>query len=251
VRRLSDETIIQAGVMMPASYCRHGKREAQLMITLCGFGVSNYYNKLKLMLLEKGIPFDERVVYPWQRETFLASSPMGKIPFVETEHGGLSESQVILEYLEERYPATPMLPADIFERARCRELIQHLELNCEWVVRRLYKEAFFGGVVSDETKREAHERLIVGLQAVARLAQFNPYVFGSTLTAADCAAYVHFLMIRLATSIIYGEDMLERHLPQAAAYMQFMEARPHVQTMLAERAAAMAAFLQTGVKYDG
>jgi glutathione S-transferase len=51
------------------------------MITLCGFGVSNYYNKLKSILLEKEIPFQERVVYPWQRELFWKSSPLGKIPF--------------------------------------------------------------------------------------------------------------------------------------------------------------------------
>ena len=69
------------------------------MITLCGFGVSNYYNKLKLVLLEKQVPFSERLVYPWERDSFIAQSPLGKIPFVETDEGGLSESQAILEYL--------------------------------------------------------------------------------------------------------------------------------------------------------
>lgn len=115
------------------------------MITLCGFGVSNYYNKLKLILLEKGIPFREKLVYPWERESFRLSSPLGKIPFIMTEHGSLSESQVILEYLEEHYPEQPMYPTMDFERAKCRELIQHVELNSEWVARRLYKESFFGG----------------------------------------------------------------------------------------------------------
>ena len=115
------------------------------MITLCGFAVSGYYNKLKLFLLEKDIPFRERLVYPWERDSFAQSSPLGKIPFVETEYGALSESQVILEFLEERYPEKPMYPKDPFARAKCRELIQHLELNAEWVARRLYKESFFGG----------------------------------------------------------------------------------------------------------
>ncbi len=91
------------------------------MITLCGFGVSNCYNKLKLILLEKGIPFQERVVYPWQRETFRHCSPLGKIPFIETEEGPLSESQAILEFLEERYPACPLYPVAPFQRAKCRE----------------------------------------------------------------------------------------------------------------------------------
>jgi glutathione S-transferase len=48
------------------------------MITSGGFGVSNYYNKLKLVLLEKQIPFRERLVYPWERDTFLNASPLGK-----------------------------------------------------------------------------------------------------------------------------------------------------------------------------
>ncbi|MFA6114086.1 MAG: glutathione S-transferase [Sphingomonas sp.] len=221
------------------------------MITLCGFGVSNYYNKLKLILLEKQIPFEERVVYPWERDSFLQASPLGKIPFIETEYGGLSESQVILEYLEECYPAIPLYPTGAYERAKCRELIQHLELNAEWVARRLYKECFFGGTVSDETKREALGRLLVGLAAAGRLAKFSPYIFGAAFTAADCVAYVHFTMIRLASSAIYGEDMIERHLPMAVDYMALMDERPHIRTMMADRAAAMTAFLAQNVPYDG
>lgn len=221
------------------------------MITLCGFGVSNYYNKLKLILLEKKIPFRENLVYPWQCDSFLQDSPLGKIPFMQTEQGGLSESQVILEYLEERYPDIPLYPKEHFARAKCRELIQHLELNAEWVARRLYKESFFGGKVSDETKREARDRLEVGLKAVGRLASFSPYIFGASFTAADCVAYVHFLMIRQTSIKIYGEDLLERFLPHVAVYMGLMETRPHTQTMAVDRAAATAVFLALNVKYDG
>lgn len=32
------------------------------MLTLCGFSVSNYYNKVKLALLEKAIPFEEELL---------------------------------------------------------------------------------------------------------------------------------------------------------------------------------------------
>ncbi len=223
----------------------------RIVITLCGFGVSNYYNKLKLMMLEKGIPFCEELVYPWQREIVLEHSPLGKIPYLKTEHGSLSESQAILEYLEESYPDQPMYPEQIITRAKCRELIQHLELNSEWVARRLYKEAFFGGTVSEETKCEAKLRLTLGLQASARLAQFSPYVFGSQFTAADCVAYVHFVMIELTTEKIFGENILQKMVPKSAEYMQFMNDRPHIQSMMASRAAAMEAFIKLNVKYDG
>ncbi|GAA0584207.1 glutathione S-transferase family protein [Rhizomicrobium electricum] len=220
------------------------------MIALCGFAVSNYYNKLKLVLLEKTIPFEERLVYPWQRSAFRSASPLGKIPYIETEHGCLSESQAILEYLEDTYPQTPLYPADTFARAKCRELIQHLEFNAEWVARRLYREAFFGGTVSDETKHDVHKQLAAGLKAIASLASFSPYILGP-FSAADCVAYVHFSMIAKATVTIYGENMVEQHLPNTGAFMQHMEQRPHVAAVNADRAKALAAFQALKVKYSG
>jgi glutathione S-transferase len=221
------------------------------MITLCGFGVSNYYNKLKLVLLEKQIPFQERLVYPWECDSFVDASPLGKIPFIETAKGGLSESQAILEYLEDRYPVIPLYPGDLFARAKCRELIQHIELNAEWVARRLYKECFFGGQVSDDTKAEAKQRLVPGLKVIARLMKFAPFACGAEFSAADCVAYVHFTMIRQATLTIYGEDMLQALVPEASAYMRRMDARPYFQITMSDRNTALEMFHQTGVAYEG
>ena len=77
------------------------------MLTLCGFAASNYYCKVKLALLEKGVTFNEELA--WLGETDPAASPLGKVPYLKTEHGPLSESTVILEYLEDAYPAVPRL----------------------------------------------------------------------------------------------------------------------------------------------
>ena len=46
------------------------------MLTLCGFSASNYYNKVKLALLEKGVPFQEQLA--WVGQTDLAASPLGQ-----------------------------------------------------------------------------------------------------------------------------------------------------------------------------
>ena len=59
----------------------------------------------------------------------------------------------------------------------------------------------------------------MGLAAVAQLSHFSPYIFGSSFTAADCAAYMHFLSIRVTTQAIYGENFLDRFLPGLAEYM--------------------------------
>jgi glutathione S-transferase len=214
------------------------------MINLCGFAVSNYYNKTKLVLLEKGIAFTEEQVFPSQDEELLKRSPLGKIPFIETEQGCLSESQVILEYLEEAYPEIPLYPADSFQRAKCRELIQHLELNIELHARRLYKEAFFGGTASDEVKNEVKELLEKGLKGLARLAKFSPYIAGDSYTAADIVAWLHFFMVSATCQKIYGTDLVAAHIPNLADYMQFIETRPAAQKVATDRAAAMAAFLK-------
>jgi glutathione S-transferase len=214
------------------------------MIKLCGFAVSNYYNKTKLVLLEKDIEFTEEQVFPSQDEALLIRSPLGKIPFIETELGCLSESQVILEYLEEAYPEIPLYPADTFERAKCRELIQHLELNIELHARRLYREAFFGGTVSDEVKAEVKELLAKGLKGLARIAKFSPFIAGDSYTAADIVAWLHFFMISATCQNIYGTDLLAEYLPDYASYMVFIETRPAVQKVAADRGAAMAEFFK-------
>ena len=214
------------------------------MITLYGFAISNYYNKIKLVLLEKDIPFREELTYPSQDEALLRRSPLGKIPFIETEHGCLSESQAILEYLEDAYPTKPLYPADPFERARNRELIQHLELNIELIARRLYKEAFFGGSVSAETKQEVKERVEIGLAGLARLAKLSPFILGSEITVADFLVWVHVGTMGMALQKIYGEDLVAKHIPGIADYLALIENREQVKKVAADRAVALEAFFK-------
>ena len=212
-------------------------------ITLCGFAVSNYYNKVKLSLLEKGIPFSEAVIFPSQSEAVLTESPMGKVPFLRTPKGVLTESQVLTEFIEDSWPEPPLYPRDSFDRARCRELIEHIELHLELPARRLYAEAFFGGTVSEETKKEVAPLLEKGLRSLVRLARFAPFICGDSFTHADCAAWVHLPLVSQATRKIYERDFVEEFLPQAKAYLKLVSERPHAQKVSEDRKAAMEAFM--------
>lgn len=151
------------------------------MIKLCGFALSNYYNKVKFVLLEHGIPFEEVLVMTTQDEAMLAHSPLGKVPYIQTEHGDLCESQAIVEYLHARYPEKGIFPADPWEAAKERELITFLDLHLELVVRNLYKEAFFGGKVTDATRGRVEKLLTRHVAGFKRLAKFDPYVRGANL----------------------------------------------------------------------
>ena len=208
------------------------------MITLCGLSLSNYYNKVKLVLLEKGLPFtEERVMTKSNDEAVLASSPLGKIPFIRTEQGSLCESQVIVDYLEALAPQHPLTPADPWQAAKVRELVTFIELHLELVARELYGQAFFGGTVDEATKDRARKLLAKHIAGFKRLAKFSPYVAGETFTQADCSAFVNLPLVALASKAVLGEDMLAAAGIDWKAYAKMIGERPSAQRVAADRKA--------------
>ena len=203
------------------------------MLTLCGFAGSNYYNKVKFALLEKGVSFNEELV--WVGQTDPACSPLGKVPYIKTPQGSICESEVIMEYIEDSYPQNPLRPADPFAAAKVRELVTFLELHLELVARNLYPEAFFGGKISDSAKEKTAAQLEKNVAAFARLAKFSPFVAGDALTLADCAAVVHLPLVSGATKIVYGRDFLA-DLP-VRDYLKRMGERPTLAQVNADRKA--------------
>jgi glutathione S-transferase len=211
-----------------------------MSITLCGFAVSNYYNKVKLVLLEKGITFNEEIVMTKSTdEAVLSASPLAKIPFIRTAQGPLCESQVIVDYLEAVYPAVPLIPADPYVAAKVRELCAFIDTHLELVVRDLYPQAFFGGTVSEGTQARVRKQLEKNIPAFAKLAKFSPYVAGDTFTLADCAAWVSLPLVGMATKSIYGEDLLAT-VVDYKPYMKLIGERPSAQKVAADRKAASA-----------
>jgi glutathione S-transferase len=212
------------------------------MLRLCGFHISNYHNKVRIALLEKGIEHvDDSSCKPSQDEAFIARSPMGKVPFLELDDGRrLAESEVIAEYLEEAYPQKPLLPKDPYERAKVRELITFMELHLELVARRLYGQVFFKRDVSEEVKQSAQKDLAKGIRAFKTLVRFDPYIAGKELTLADCAAFVHLPLVALATKHAFGRDVLDE-VPQVKPYLKMLGERPAFQKVNEDRKAAQAA----------
>ena len=211
------------------------------MLRLCGFHISNYHNKVRIALLEKGIEHvDDASCKPSQEDAFLARSPMGKVPFLELEDGRrLAESEVILEYLEEAYPQKPLLPKDPWERAKVRELVTFIELHLELVARRLYP-LLFGRTITDETKQAVEKALPRGIRAFRALARFDPYIAGKELTLADCSAFVHLPVVSIATKMAYGRDFLDE-MPQVKPYIKMLGERPAFKRVNDDRKAAQAA----------
>ncbi|WLH35504.1 glutathione S-transferase [Pseudomonas sp. FP2196] len=212
------------------------------MLKLYGFSVSNYYNMVKLALLEKGLPFEEVTFYPAQTPDSLAISPRGKVPVLGVDAGFINETAVILEYLEQTQKGTPLLPSDPSERAQVLSIAKEIELYIELPGRACYGEAFFGMTLPDAIKEKTKSELLLGFASLGRHGKFAPYVAGDSLSIAD----LYFLYsVPLACAVgqkLFGIDFLAE-MPEAKALLERFEQNPHVQKIAADKEAAMPAFL--------
>ncbi|QHC98391.1 MULTISPECIES: glutathione S-transferase family protein [unclassified Pseudomonas] len=212
------------------------------MFKLYGFSVSNYYNMVKLALLEKGLPFEEVTFYPTSTPESLAISPRGKVPVLGVDAGFINETAIILEYLEQTQKGTPLLPSDPFERAQVLAIAKEIELYIELPGRACYGEAFFGMTLPDAIKEKTKTELLLGFAALGRHGKFAPYVAGDSLSIADL---YFFYSVPLACAVgqkLFGIDLLAE-MPQAKALLERLEQNPHVQKIAADKEAAMPAFL--------
>lgn len=102
------------------------------MWTLISATTSPYARKVRVALAEKGISFKLQTEVPWDSTTQTPQyNPLEKLPVLILDDGktAVYESHFILEWLEAKYPATPMLPADLDDRLFAKQV----EVLCDGV----------------------------------------------------------------------------------------------------------------------
>lgn len=223
------------------------------MLKLYGFAVSNYYNMVKLALLEKGIAFEEVPFHPDQSEQSLAISPRGKVPALGTDAGYMSETSVILEYLEEACTGVALLPTEPYARAQVRALMREIELYIELPARLGYAQAFFGLQVAEPLLERCKVELLAGVATLKRHGRFAPYVAGERFTLAD-VYFVFSLDLACAVASKLFDINLLADFPQAEKLLLQLNRNAHVKQIIADKEASMADFMakiQARVKAQG
>ena len=89
-----------------------------------------YCARVRIALAEKGIDHEVVAVDLSNRPQWVIdlNPPSGRVPVLD-DGFVLPESEVIMAYLEERYPERPLLPADLGERARARLFVHRFDDN--------------------------------------------------------------------------------------------------------------------------
>lgn len=97
--------------------------------------LSPYSQKVKIALLEKGIPFEAPLPDGMGTGStggaFAAASPRGEVPTLVDGALSVFDSTVILEYIEDRWPTPPLLPGSPADRARVRMIEDVMDTHYE------------------------------------------------------------------------------------------------------------------------
>ncbi|MFA5123522.1 glutathione S-transferase family protein [Zavarzinia sp.] len=206
---------------------------------LYGVGASPYVRKTLLVLKEKGLDFEHRMVMPGDKSPeYRAISPFGKIPALTDGDFSICDSTAIITYVEAKFPAKPLLPADPAERAR---VIWYEEFGDTILAAQVGIIFFnrlvgprFMGVPGDEAA--AQKAVDEGLPPIfAYLESQIPasnFLVGDRLTLADVAVTAHLVNLGYV-----GVEVDAAKYPKLAAYLATMQARPvFVEILAAERA---------------
>lgn len=212
------------------------------MLRLHGFPVSNYTNMVHLALLEKGLPFEYVLATPGQSPEFLAKSPRGKIPVLETPQGFINETDAILDYLEDLGQGRPLLPADPYPRAQVRSLMNEMEHYLDQPARWCLGEAVFDATIPEAIKAKARDELVLGAGTLKRHGRFAPFVAGETFTLADIVFLYTVEFANTVSQKVFGLDLLA-DLPAARTLLQRLNENPNVQGIAQKRDAAMPGFI--------
>jgi maleylpyruvate isomerase len=152
--------------------------------------------RVRIGLALKGLAFETRTVNllagEQHSEAHRARSPLGQIPVLEVEEDGrtlrLVQSMAILEWLDERFPDPPLLPADLEGRARVRALAEHVNSGIQplqnAIVLKLLKEKVPGW--DREWGRFHIGRGLAALERAVGDGRAGRFCHGDTPGLADC-----------------------------------------------------------------
>ena len=148
---------------------------------------------------------------------FLALNPMGKIPVLVLDDGTcIPESETILEYLEDAYPAVALRPADPKERARMRTIIRVLENYISPPMFRLF--AHLNPATRDVTVVAAETaRVKQGLEYLEHYVADAQYACGDRLTLADCCVFPGLYLCEIIAQQLGAGNALQG-TPRLASY---------------------------------
>jgi RNA polymerase-associated protein len=188
-------------------------------------GNDHYSQRVRLVLAEKGVAVDILDVDPRNMPEDLADlNPYRSLPTLVDRDLVLYESQVIMEYLDERFPHPPLLPVYPVARAQSRLFIYRIQKDwCGSV------DTLVAGKSKDTVIDKARKELRESLVSIAPIFSEKSYFMNDDFTLVDCC--VAPILWRLPQ---LGIELPPKHGKPILDYMDRIFDRDQFQASLSE-----------------
>ncbi len=183
---------------------------------------SPFARKVRIALREKGLPTEETLLDLARKPgELLRSGPMQKVPVLFDGPLTIADSTVICEYLEDRYPRSPLLPHGYLARLAARQWENLGDEASEAAVHIFMQGQRRGGVADRDGVRKAEATIPRILDAAEDVLRNRAFLVGDRLTVADIAigSTVAYIGFRLG-------DAWRRGRPHLSAWLETLEQRP-------------------------
>lgn len=206
------------------------------MFRLYHLPLSPFCRKVRLVLAEKRIQAELIEERPWeQRLDFLRLNPAGKVPVLVTRDGRtLSESNAIVEYLEETVPDPALMPQDPIARAEVRRVVGwfddkfNAEVTQNMVFERVTKRLARIGSPDGQALKAGSRNIRVHLDYMTFLLEGHSWLAGPRMTLADVTAAAHL------SCLDYLGDVPWIDYPVVRDWYAVMKSRPGFRGLLAD-----------------
>mgnify|MGYP003626422129 CR=1 FL=1 len=153
------------------------------VMTLYSGSLDPYSHRARIVLAEKGVTFDLYEIDPLMQPSALSEiNPYNTVPTLVDRDLVLYQSEIIMEYLDERFPHPPLMPVYPVARAKSR-LILH-RVNRDWYV---YMDKILNKNTDPMVADDARKALKESITSIAPIFNEMPFFFSEEFSLVDCA----------------------------------------------------------------
>ena len=204
-----------------------------------GVSASPFVRKVRVALAEKGLDYELRPVVPLNVPAeFKTISPLGKVPAFEEDGRALSDSSIIIAYLERTHPEPALYPADPYEYARA---LWFEEYGDTALAQNVTGVLFFQKVVAPRILQRATDQALIDKALSQDIPPLFDYlesqlkapeaIAGTRLSIGDIGVCTHFVNMQHA-----GYEVDATRWPKLARYAGRVLARPSFKALIEEEA---------------
>jgi glutathione S-transferase len=217
-----------------------------MTMKLYNMNLSNFATKSRIVVYEKGVNIEMAPIpgTGMKSPEYLLINPLGKVPTLDADGLIIAESEVINEYLEDKFPNPPLMPKTPEAKARVRAFTRFHDLYLDPPLRALFPQ-LNPKTRDDKVVTEKLGELQTRLDQLEAMLVTGGFAAGPEFTLADCAlAPTTFFVTNLLPG--FGAKAPLEGRPKFAAWWAKVQTRPSVGKALAEMGEALKAMLGGG-----